>query len=678
MTNLPRRIAATTAALALAVASVTVGGMSATAAPAEGSALTNTAHLDYLLDTAAPGEVPGHSTYRIAEEPDLTLPWTYADARDGGTFERVGGGQLDPATGDYTQGAYNSDDVSRTAVVYLRDWQRSGSEESRQKAYEVLRSLAYFQTTDGEDAGNVVLWMQTDGELNPSAEPVELPDPSDSEDSYWLARTLWAFGEGYAAFRDTDPEFAAFLQDRLRLGVSAVDREVLDRYGEYVPADGVQVPAWLIVDGADATAEALLGLSSYVTAAPDDAAVRESTRRLAEGLDAFARTTATDGSAASWPYGAVLPWAESRSMWHAWSSQMTAGLVASSEALGDPALLEPAVVDAARFAPTLLTAGGPDNAWYPTPTERVQIAYGADSQVQNLLRVADATGSSAFTDLAGMQAAWFFGANPAGEAMYDPATGVTFDGIGADGAINRNSGAESTIHGLLSMIALDAHPEVAARATATDVAVSHDGLTVVEAETAVTRGGEVITPESSWTEESSWSGAYLHLGRGDSARFELGRSDAPRLVEPVSWQIEKGTATVPRTLWTSGRQPVGLLTHTVGEQGITAASGALLPQSLQRSVPKGSGELTVRLVTGAVDIDALLVRPAVARLSLGGDATSDLVQNNSRGETDATVVGQGDGMLRSYDRAGTLIEERAVSGDATARLPAGGFAIVER
>ena len=45
--------------------------------------------------------------------------------------------------------------------------------------------------------------MQPDGTLNPSPTPVELPDPSDSGESYWLARTIWALGEGYAAFRDS-------------------------------------------------------------------------------------------------------------------------------------------------------------------------------------------------------------------------------------------------------------------------------------------------------------------------------------------------------------------------------------------------------------------------------------------------------------------------------------------
>jgi hypothetical protein len=94
--------------------------------------------------------------------------------------------------------------------------------------------------------------MQPDGTLNPSAEPVELPDPSDSGPSYWLARTIWALGEAYPAFLGRDPAFAGFLRDRLDLALRAVERQVLVRYGQWLDIDGVAVPAWLIVDGADA------------------------------------------------------------------------------------------------------------------------------------------------------------------------------------------------------------------------------------------------------------------------------------------------------------------------------------------------------------------------------------------------------------------------------------------
>jgi hypothetical protein len=718
-------------------------------------ALTNLAHLDFLLDEVAPAAVDGHTSYRLDTEPSLTLPWTYADARDGGAFERVGGGPLDPATGDYGQGAFNSDDVSRTAVVYLRHWQQTGDDTSRQKAYEVLRALAYFQTTSGDDAGNVVLWMQPDGELNASAEPVELPDPSDAAESYWLARSLWAFGEGYAAFRDSDPEFAAFLQQRLQLGVAAVDREVLDRYGEYEQADGVDVPAWLIVNGADATAEAVLGLSAYIEAAPDDTGVRDTTAKLAEGIAAYAGTTTGDeapdaaalargghggggpgnggpgnggpggpggpghgggpgngghgpggpggaggpghgpgggsaGTAAtSWPYGAALPWAESRSMWHAWSSQMAGALARASVALDDEGLRGPAVTEGARFAPTLLTAGGPDNGWYPSPTERVQIAYGADSRVQNLLATADAAGLPGLADLAGLQAAWFFGLNPAAEPMYDPATGVTFDGIQADGSINRNSGAESTIHGLLSMLALDAHPDVAAIATSITTLDSRDGLAVVEAESAFTGEGTAVTPESSWTGESSWSGSYLSIAAGQTATLTLpadaSAGSAPRIVEPVTWQVEDGGGeVVPKSQWKAGVAPLGMITSAVGAQGITAVPGALLPQSLDRLVPAGTDSVTVRGVRGETEIDALLVRPAVSSLiasagsspSSGGYGSAALVQNSLDRLQSTTVGAEGLAQeLRVYDSSGRLVDSRSIDAPTNIDLPAGGFAI---
>jgi hypothetical protein len=640
-----------------AAAATPVTDAAAAAAPSP-APLTNLAHLDFLLDEATPpAGVPGHTTYRLDEEPALVQPWTYADARDGGTFERVGGGPLDPATGDWGQGAYNADDTARAAIVYLRHWRLTGDDDSRQSAYELLRSITYLQTTDGPDAGNVVLWMQPDGTLNPSAEPVELPDPSDSGPSYWLARTVWALGEGYAAFADVDPDFAAFLDERLDLALTALNRDVLGAYGTFEESDGLRVPAWLIVDGADASAEAVLGLAARVGAGDADDAARTALRQLAEGVAAM-----SDGSAQEWPYRAILPWAQSRSMWHAWGSQMPAALAAASVALDDPALAEPAVADSTTFTTTLLTAGGPDNGWFPSPTDRVQIAYGADSRVQSLLAVADATGSSAFTELAGMQAAWFFGANHAGARMYDPATGVTFDGLQPDGTVNRNGGAESTIHGLLTMIALDTYPEVAARATTVTNVAERVGLEYVEAEDATRTTGTVTTPES-WTGESSWSSDALTLTRGQTALFDLGPSDERRLVEPVVWTLPGETST---SVW----RGQGMLRTTGPDQGISPTAGLLHPVSLRG--PVRGDELHVRALAGELVIDGLIVRPLVSRLVLegGGDRT-ELVHSSAT--TPQRTHLRGD--VRVYDAAGELVRTGSLGRGSAVVLPAGGFAI---
>ena len=280
--------------------------------------------------------------------------------------------------------------------------------------------MTYLQTAEGPNAGNVVLWMQPDGTLNPSAEPVELPDPSDSGPSYWLARTIWALGEAYPAFVDSDPAFAAFLRDRLDLALDAVDRQVLEpRYGQWLDIDGVAVPAWLIVDGADATGEALLGLAPYVAATADPQAQRV-LQQLGEGVAAM-----RSGNPRTWPFGAVLPWSRSQAVWHAWGGLAPAGLAQAYEVTGDRAMRRAALSDAATFTTHLLIAAGPENGWLPSPTDRVQIAYGAHSRVESLLSAAEAGDRPGLRHVAGIAAAWFFGNNPAGEAMYDPATGRT-------------------------------------------------------------------------------------------------------------------------------------------------------------------------------------------------------------------------------------------------------------
>ena len=655
--------------IALIAASFLLGGLlTGVPAQARASTLTNTAHLDFLLDQVTVPKIAGHSTYRISTEPEVTVPWTYADARDGGTFERIGGGTFDEDTGDWSQGAFNADDISRAAVVYLRHWRQFDDRASRDKAYELLRGLAYLQTTTGPNRGNVVLWMHTDGRLNPSAKPVELPDPSDSGPSYWTARTIWALGEGYAAFASSDPQFARFLQHRLRLSVGAVQRQVLTRYGDHRISDGRRVPAWLIINGADATAEATLGLSAYVKAAPHDARARRVLRQLLKGVAEMG----TDRR--GWPYGAILPWAESRAMWHAWSSQMSGALARGSMVLDRPRLLRPAIVEAVSFDPTLITAGGADNGWFPTPVDRTQIAYGVDSRVQNLLSIAEAAGRTGLRTLAAMNASWFFGANRAGEPMYDPATGVTFDGLATDGTINRNSGAESSIHGLLTMLALDAHPEVAAQATVWRQSPERSGLTAVEAETADPTTGSVVTLESAWTGESQYGGAaFLRLDRGELASIDVGASTQARVLEPVSWLPVDGRAV---SRWTLGDR-TDRLRHRAGRQGISAVPGALLPRRLQPRLLPDQQSVSVEARRGRVDLDAVIVRPLISRAAFGvGAERTQLLTSIAARPSTYPVLLDGPAVARSYNRTGRLVRQADLAGSGPAWVAPGGFTVV--
>ncbi|GAA1577479.1 hypothetical protein GCM10009804_37570 [Kribbella hippodromi] len=596
--------------------------------------LSNLAHLDYLRASVSPPVVAGHSTYGSGP---VGVLWTYAE-RDSG-YKRVGGGAYDAATDTYGQGAYNADDIARAVVVYVRHWALFRERTSLEAARELLRGLTFLQSVNG----NVVLWMQPDGTLNPSAEPVELPDPSDSGPSYWLARTVWALGEGYAAFRQVDPAFAAFLRSRLELALGALERQVLVRYGQYNVVDGRRLPAWLIVNGADATSEAVLGLAAYVRAGGSWRA-RQALARFAEGIASMAA-----GSAREWPFRALMPWAESISDWHAWGAQMPSALAAAASALGQKHLLGPAVGDTAGFTPLLLTSGGPDNGWLPVPIDRSQIAYGVDARLQALLAV----NRPGQRHLAAFVAAWYFGANHAGQPMYDRTTGRTYDGISGDGTINYNSGAESTIHGQLSMLALDANPDLR-RLSGTP---TYDGLQIIEAESAT--GGEVVTPPSAWTGESQWSnGSYLSL-RNDSANWTVPAAAQPRLVLPVV----NLTETPAQTLWTIGNQTIGTLNHRGGAQGISAAPGALLPLTLRSPLPSRATTLTARAI-GSVQLDALLLLPLISSLRIGN---STLLVSVDKVARTVSIPGA---RAYSYDSSGNLV------GQGRAVVQPGGFTVV--
>jgi hypothetical protein len=71
-----------------------------------------------------------------------------------------------------------------------------------------------------------------------------------------------------------------------------------------------------------------------------------------------------------------------------------------------------------------------------------------------LVRLFEATGNHHYLVMAGIAASWLFGDNAAGVPMYDPGTGRGYDGVRDSTTINRNSGAESTIEALMTILEL--------------------------------------------------------------------------------------------------------------------------------------------------------------------------------------------------------------------------------
>ncbi|MFC6005758.1 hypothetical protein [Angustibacter luteus] len=671
-------VALVTASLISVPAATGLAGSSAEATnPPAPARLTNLAHLDFLTSTVEPPAQPDHTTYRLAQEPAVGVLWVYANHQADGSFLRVGGGDYDAATNTYGQGAYDADDISRAAVAYLTAWKQLGDVRAREHAFQLLRGLTYLQDASGPNAGNVVLWMQPDGTLNPSAKPAEEPDPSDSDSSFWLGRTIWALGTGYAAFKTADPAFAHFLHDRLMLALDAVERQDLTTYGTWQVVDGLRWPSWLIAGGADSSSEAMLGLVAYYRASGDPRARRDLSQ-LATGVAAMT----TPG----WPYGALLPWTGSRSLWHPWGSEMAGALAAAGSALGRGEWTRTAVGETAQFTPHLLVQGGPDNEWLPAPIYRDQIAYGADVTLRNLLSTAGATHRTSFRQLAGVAGSWYFGNNPAHAPMYDPATGITNDGISPDGDINLNSGAESTIHGVLSMLALDAAPDVAALARTADVS-DRVSWSYAEAESGQLAGdAAVVRPTESWTGESQWSGDhYVSLGPRGQVSIPVQLPTRDRYVVMPVFDRQIAPLRSVGTRLALGRVPAGVQYQGgAGAQGVSTAPGFLDVGSQPTAAVVGAGanRLTVTYVGDGrpARVDGALLQPELEWVVLGGSGAHGTALLRSFSPTTRhklVSVGSGRVTAYAYDRQGRLVGTASGHrGRVEATVPPSGFTVV--
>jgi hypothetical protein len=263
--------------------------------------------------------------------------------------------------------------------------------------------------------------------------------------------------------------------------------------------------------------------------------------------------------------------------------------------------------------------------------------------------------------------------------MYDPASGRTFDGVDGAGVVNRNAGAESTIHGLLTMLALDAHPDVAAIARTATVR-DRRTWSLVEAESgALTGDAARYQPPQAWTGESLWSGgAGVRLGAGGSLRLSL-PVDGPSLVLPVV-ELAPGAGT---TRWRTGDAAAGAIRHgDVGPQGDSPAPGLLAVRTL--ATPTGSRRLTVTGVDGVARVDAVLAQPELEWLTLaqpGSPHATALVRSFAQSSrwVAIPVPGEGRAVVDVYDHTGRLLTRYAVSiSTVPVVVPPGGFAIVRR
>ncbi|MCB9049738.1 MAG: hypothetical protein H6556_09920 [Lewinellaceae bacterium] len=399
--------------------------LSCSSPPDDGPAndLINLAHLSHLYEEFQVGDTR------------LGVIWIYCEAPD---YQLVA---------DSDEGFTCVDDVARALVFYCRRYTTHPSPEILEKIHSLTEFLFYMQAENGFFY-NFML---------PDKQPNQTHENSRAVPNFWTWRAFWALSE----LNLLQVEELSALQSR--------SQPILDtlasRLETFCPSDtevavfnGISVPACLAELGADQAGLIMIGLANCYRIHPSGK-VRQLLLRFGNLL-----LQTQFGDAGRPPYGAFLSW---RNYWHAWGNNQAYGLLYAGRILDYPPFLAAGLKEVQNFYPYCLEQGfihgfqlarEADSLVLRDYHQFPQIAYGIRPMVFASLEAYAITGDTTFAHTAGRLATWFSGNNPAGQAMYDPATGRTFDGIGLPAEVNHNSGAESTIEALLSLQAIEAVP----------------------------------------------------------------------------------------------------------------------------------------------------------------------------------------------------------------------------
>ncbi len=386
--------------------------------------LLNTKHLDHLYEEV---EIDGKQLGAI---------WIYCEAPD---YRHVA---------DYDEGFTCVDDVARALVFYCRQHALRPDTANLEK----IRTLGEFVLHMQAENGYFYNFMLPSRQINtthPNSEAVP---------AFWSWRAFWALTE----LAKLDANGMEDVKSRGLEAMRALLRNISGLCASttgYKYFDGVKVPACIAGLGGDQAGLILLALGNYYEIYPSGE-VKDLIMRFGTLL-----SETQYGKPEMPPYCAFFSW---QNYWHAWGNIQAYALLRAGRLLSYQPFVEAALNEVRYFYPYCIAQGllcEFKAEMYPGDSMRLdikrfpQIAYGVRPMVYAALEAYDITGDAAFAETAAGLAVWLLGANPAGQSMYDAATGRTYDGIGSESEINRNSGAESTIEALLTLQAIESAPQ---------------------------------------------------------------------------------------------------------------------------------------------------------------------------------------------------------------------------
>ena len=349
---------------------------------------------------------------------------------------------------DEDEGYACVDDAARAAIFYLEYFKTYNDSSSLIKYNNLVEFLLYMQAENGFFYN--FIWK--DNSINKTYKT------SVAEPNWWSWRALWALMENYKDFNNANDTGAIRIIQRVGKGVEAIKKIIPENHGK-IMIDGVKLPNWLPgMTASDQSAIIVLLLSEYYKNTGDKE-ILSYVNSLVRGI--MMMQVKDKGYEFN---GAFLSW---ENTWHGWGNSQSYALLKAYPILKDEKVKKSALYELDNFYEQLIKRNflsyfkvKKQNHHLVTveASQYSQIAYNIRPMVFALLEAYKITSDSTYAVKAGRVAQWFAGINPACEVMYNPHSGIFYDGIENQNSVNKNSGAESTIEGLLSLLRISQNP----------------------------------------------------------------------------------------------------------------------------------------------------------------------------------------------------------------------------
>ncbi len=378
----------------------------------------NKSHLDYLYKDI------------VIDGKQMAIIHIYSNAPD---YKYVG---------DDDEGYACVDDAARAAIFYLEYFKAYKDSSSLYRYYNLVEFLLYMQAENGYFYN--FIW--DDNSIN------KIFKTSVAEPNWWSWRALWAMTEGYDYLINSNDARSVRVKQSIARIIENIKKDIPKEKNE-ITIEGIKLPDWLPFQyAADQAALLTIALSNYYQIS-EDKEILDYLNSLVKGIMMMQiNDLHCDYN------GAFLSW---QNEWHGWGNSQAYALLKAYQVLENEKLKNVALFELNNFYQRLLEIGFLSSfSVYKTDcnfeiiksNKFSQIAYVIRPMVYALLEAYKVTSDTSYAVQAGEIAKWFTGKNPAGEVMYNPHNGIIYDGIESENTINKNSGAESTIEGLLTLL----------------------------------------------------------------------------------------------------------------------------------------------------------------------------------------------------------------------------------